>query len=238
MTLVNKVIQRRYWFKATISCTRDSLIHNLKQHGFIDGRESGFLFDSISDTIIAGRYIRRKLLKREFADPFGNTETDERIVYETIRFKLLGNEVDTLELLNPNNNIKVFLNELNECTEFNLSISKHKASLSTIIAALIDKGFEFKSFKELELADITFTPKISGKMILKGNIDFSNYFTDINLSIAKHKIKRLKADVEFKGFKDSIELHEGKYTTTEKFSVLIHRAYYESLLNIDKSSNK
>lgn len=224
---------RRYWFKAHLNCSRSTLISNLKHHGFNHQSEAGFILDSVSDTITTGRFIRRKLLKREFEDPFGNTEIDERIVYDTVRFRLLGNEVDTIELLNPNNGFKVFLNELNKCSKFNLSIGKHKASISTMIAVLRKKGFHFKNFKELELDNITFTPNINGKMTLKGNIDFEDYLEDINLSVKRHKIKRLKVDVEFEGFNDLIELQEGKYITSEKFSTLTNRIYYESLLEIE-----
>lgn len=215
-------MERFYWYKAELRSNFESFARAIKKCTFDDGIGQGFTVSSITENTLTGKYILSKYVTQEYINPFGENEIEERRVFEMIDFELINGPTILIETKNPGRCMKPFFNDLHKCSNYDLSVDTPSFNLPNVIAELNSKGLKFIDVKEIELTNLVLGAKATGSLIVKGSLSLEDYEKNLPLADIRHRLKKFKAIVDYKGIRDTLEVHtSSKIITSGKLAQLI-----------------
>jgi hypothetical protein len=172
---------------------------------FTSELETGFIINTSSRNELSGRYVVSKQLVEEIQHPFGNIETHERKVFEFIDYSLTGESFELLELKNPARCIKKFISELSQLDNLSLTAEPVKIQIHDLLNRLPTYGVRFITVKQIDLKGISCGKNATASMIVKGNFDYANYLTELDLPL-NHELMKMKVEIEYLGIRGDLEI--------------------------------
>jgi hypothetical protein len=84
-----KPIERLSWYTLSTESQPSprSLASALQARRFTETNTSGFVLDEVRPGHLSGRYVQRSIVLEQVTDPFGNTVSNERVVFNQVRFR-------------------------------------------------------------------------------------------------------------------------------------------------------
>jgi hypothetical protein len=197
-------VNRIQWFKAFWKSPK-ILKQRILASQYTSVRGEGFILNSSSQYSLSGRYVNSNVIIEEIRDPFGRIEISERKNFEYIDFVFSGKSFQLIEITNPGRCVRKFVAAISQLDDFGVTVEKFEISAIEFLRTLEVLGVSVLFAKQLELSDIGISENVSGKMSLKGRIDFKNYTEDLNLP-SEHCLTKLLVVAKFLDFSGDIEL--------------------------------
>lgn len=213
-------MDRFNWYRIIFEYDFRKLASNIQQSTFDDDVGQGFSLHAISLNSISGRFIRAKIIKEEYTNPFGDSDVVERKVYEFFDFVIFNGHSILVQIKNQTRSINDFFNELNRCCGYTLIVDTPKLDLFKLIQRFRERNVRIIKVKEIDLVDISLSSFAIGSLNIKGNVSIEKYCEEIPMAKLKHTLKRFKALIDFDGIQDVVEVYSSnKIVVNERFSV-------------------
>lgn len=197
-------MKRVKWLRAESRLSIRELAKRLGTIPFVEGVENGFLLDRARDNFLEARFIERSEYVETFTDPFGNSQSIERVVYKQVEFSLSKN-MPQLELRSSPRGLSGFQNALLKASDFSMSIENCKVDLlkwtRAIERALGARG----TLRGAVASDIELADGAIARIGISAPKDARNALAEI-LTGRKHNLSTLNVELTLNGLPQKLVL--------------------------------
>jgi hypothetical protein len=190
-------MKRVKWLRAESRLSIRELAKRLGNTPFGEDAESGFLLDRARDNFLEARFIEKSEYVETFTDPFGNSQSIERIVYKQVEFSLTKN-VPQLELHTPPRGLSGFQNALLKASDFSMSLETCHVDLLRWTRA-IEKALGARgTLRGAVASDIELADGATARIGISAPKDARNALAEI-LTGRKHNLSTVNVDLTLNG---------------------------------------
>lgn len=197
-------MKRIKWLRAESRMSIRELAKRLGSMPFNEGAESGFLLDRARDNYLEARFIEKSEYVETFSDPFGNSQSINRIAYKQVEFSFTKN-VPQLELRTPPRGLSGFQSALLKASDFSMSIETCYVDLLKWTRA-IEKALGARgTLRGAVASDIELADGATARVGISAPKDARNALAEI-LTGRKHNLSTLNVELILTGASHKIVL--------------------------------
>ena len=197
-------MSRYHWYTVNWSQSiLDKIKKEILKNEYSANRDNGFRIESVRKKTLVGRYIERREILETVDDPFGETLTFKRLIFDTFRFQI-SLSFPELELIDPPRRLTRFLIKLSEFSDFTIAVSPIKINLLHFINN-IETSLSHLMVTRVYCSGFTLSAKASAKFVISGTEDVRRH---INL-LAKNRnvdIDRVRLNCSAQDWTEEFEL--------------------------------
>lgn len=185
-------MKRLKWMRAESHSSLREIAKQLQKMTFQEGEDSGFLVDRARDGSIDARYIEKLEFSETFADPFGNSQVINRVLYKEVEFTLT-KRFPELELRMAPRGLAAFMNGLMKASSFSMTIENYNVDLIRWTKA-IEKSLGVKGVvRSATATDIELAEGATAKASVVAPKDARAGLTEILVG-RKHKLSSIQVE--------------------------------------------
>lgn len=159
------------WFKVEWDIGYEELKSLLLSFLYTEKKGRGFVLDeAYQKNIITGRYIDKKIVKKETSPPYGQPLTYEEVIYSIFKFQINLNNQPSLLLINPPRAWTLLSSALSVATNHRVVFYNQTIDLKNIIKQLKIRLSHF-SIISIHAKQIPFSRGATAAIVIKGKGD-------------------------------------------------------------------